>query len=78
MKADLLATENIEPCPLCASAAFLHTTDINSSSPTLFWVKCDNLQCSCTITATKDRTSTLARWNERLHEISRVHKTGGV
>jgi hypothetical protein len=30
-----------------------------------FWVKCNDLDCGCTVNATKDRNSAINRWNQR-------------
>ena len=48
MKAKLNDNEKVKVCPLCASKAFL-CADRIASGKAFFWVKCDNLQCGCTI-----------------------------
>ena len=64
MKAKLNDNEKVKVCPLCASKAFL-CADRIASGKAFFWVKCDNLQCGCTINSDKDRKTVLTRWNQR-------------
>lgn len=71
MKIELVKEVKVKPCPLCCSTAFLHTnmdgsaTANNLHTRQQFWVKCDDLQCGCTINATESRDEALKRWNQR-------------
>ena len=51
-------------CPLCGDEAFLHE-DQPRYGDSVCWVKCNNLQCGCTINSHKDRATALALWNRR-------------
>lgn len=62
MKVDTPASK-VKSCPLCASEAFLHT-DRNFGG-VFFWVKCDSIQCGCTVKAVKDQALALSLWNQR-------------
>ena len=65
MKTDLTINEHVLPCPLCTSPAFLHTVTANTFDEPFFWVKCDDLQCGCTIASVRDRALALSIWNRR-------------
>ena len=51
-------------CPLCGNEAFLHE-DQPRYGDSASWVKCNNLQCGCTINSQKDQAAALALWNRR-------------
>jgi hypothetical protein len=38
----------VDPCPLCGDNAYLHSDGGTRSRPR-FWVKCDNIDCGCTL-----------------------------
>ena len=64
MKVESTVNLKVKMCPLCASEAFLHTSRTSGSEP-FFWIKCNNLECGCTVQAVKDHTLALNIWNRR-------------
>lgn len=59
----IVESEKVKVCPLCADKSFLHV-DRSNLTP-LYWIKCNNLQCGCTLNPDKDRQVVLDRWNKR-------------
>jgi Lar family restriction alleviation protein len=63
MIVEVTKSTKVRSCPLCGDEAFLHSD--STSRHTLFWVKCVNLQCGCTVKASDDQEKILAGWNRR-------------
>ena len=65
-----LNKDRVKPCPLCADEAFLHTKprdplNRGACGSQLFWIKCNNPQCGCTLNSDEDQSVVLDRWNKR-------------
>lgn len=72
MKVDVIDVP-IRTCPLCGGPAFLKANNFGPSvkmSNRQYWVKCNDLDCGCTIDAVSDQAMAVKRWNQRAQKKS--------
>jgi hypothetical protein len=77
VKVELQEGEEIQCCPMCAGPSGLYTTTIGVvqvkvkgktqiwPQDSLFWCRCEDVDCGVTMPAVSGRTKALARWNRR-------------